>query len=315
MTAPPRPGVIVICGPTGIGKTDAAIHLSEAFNGRILSADSMQLYRHMDIGTAKPTPEELTRAPHDLIDVADPDEEFDAGKFATLGRAAIARNHAEGRLTIVAGGTGLYIKTLLHGLFRSRPADPLVLRELEARAAAEGAAALHLHLADMDPAAAKKIHPNDTFRVVRALEVLQSTGKRISERQEDHGFTDTPDYAVFKLGLTMDRERLYERINHRVDLMLEAGLLAEVKALIAAGFGPELKSMQSIGYRHMVAYIQGQTDWEETVRLLKRDTRRYAKRQFTWFHADPAVRWVAPDAVLSLVPEIKKALKEQGGLG
>ena len=314
MTTPSRPAVIVICGPTGIGKTASAILLANTFCGRVLSADSMQLYRKLDIGTAKPTAAELAAAPHDMIDIADPDADFDAGKFAEQGRAIIERNFANGQPTIVAGGTGLYIKALLHGLFRSRPANPDTLKRLEAEADKHGSASLHERLSALDPHAAARIHPNDAFRVIRAMEVLESTGNRISDHQENHEFSDEPDYAVCKIGLSMERSALYERINRRVDLMMEAGLETEVRTLLEAGYSGSLKSMQSIGYRHMVDLIEGRTDRDETVRLLKRDTRRYAKRQFTWFNAQPDILWMRPDEVAGRIPDIRARILAAGGL-
>ncbi len=283
--------VVVVCGPTGIGKTSAAIELAEIFGGEIVSADSMQIYRQLDIGTAKPTAEEMARIPHSMVDVADPDEPFDAARFSKMAAEEIAKLEGRGLLPFVAGGTGLYIKALVHGLFRARPADDALLARLTAEAGETGSANMHLSLSAVDPVAAGKIHPNDTFRIVRALEHFQATGERISECQSSHGFSEDP-YRVLKIGLTMDREALYDRINLRVDMMLDEGVLAEVEGLLARGYGRELKSMQSIGYRHMCDFLAGEVTWEETVRLLKRDTRRYAKRQMTWFRKDEGIVWV-----------------------
>ncbi|TYT73596.1 tRNA (adenosine(37)-N6)-dimethylallyltransferase MiaA [Desulfobotulus mexicanus] len=307
-----RPGVIVICGPTASGKTDMAIELSRIFKASILSADSMQVYRNMNIGTAKPDPEELRRYPHAAIDIIDPDEAFDAAAFARLGRKEIQHNFEKGFLTIVAGGTGLYIKALLQGLFRGQPAEPESLARLEREAREAGSASLHGRLSLKDPEAAAKIHPNDTFRIVRALEFFEATGKAISDRQQEHDFSDRPDYAVVKIGILTDRQTLYERINARVDRMLEKGLEQEVKQLLSMGYGPELKSMQAIGYRHMADILQGRVSREEGIRLLKRDTRRYAKRQYTWFNADPEILWTAPESWEEMLPEIKKKLTSQG---
>lgn len=283
--------VVVVCGPTGIGKTSAAIRLAEIFGGEIVSADSMQIYRQLDIGTAKPTAEEMARIPHAMVDVADPDEPFDAARFSKLAAEEIAKLEGRGLLPFVAGGTGLYIKALVHGLFRARPANDVLLDRLTAEAEEKGSAAMHLCLSAADPKAAAKIHPNDTFRVVRALEHFQATGERISECQSSHGFSEDP-YRVLKIGLTMDREALYDRINRRVEMMLDEGVLDEVKGLLARGYSRTLKSMQSIGYRHMCDFLAGEVSWEETVRLLKRDTRRYAKRQMTWFRKDEEIVWV-----------------------
>ncbi|MCW7752575.1 tRNA (adenosine(37)-N6)-dimethylallyltransferase MiaA [Desulfobotulus sp. H1] len=309
---PARPGVIVICGPTASGKTGMAIKLSRTFNARILSADSMQVYRYMDIGTAKPSQEELRQYPHAAINILDPDMPFDAAEFARLGRREIMRNFNEGFLTLVAGGTGLYIKALLQGLFRAHPASPERLASLEKQAEEKGSAALHNSLASLDPEAAAKIHPNDTFRIIRALEFYQTTGTPISTRQQEHDFTDRPDYAVVKIGILTDRNELYERINQRVDRMLSEGLEKEVEQLFTMGYGPELKSMQAIGYRHMADILLGRVEREEGIRLLKRDTRRYAKRQYTWFHADPDILWINPANLEEATAAIRNTLCFQG---
>lgn len=288
-----KPKIIIICGPTGIGKTSVAINLAKAIGGEIVSADSMQLYRFMNIGTASPSAKEQKAATHHLIDVADPDEDFDAAKFAAAAREAITDIISRDRTPFVVGGTGLYVKALMHGLFRARPADPDVLMRLKKEAAEAGAHSLHAQLSTLDPAAAEKIHPNDAFRIVRALEVVTSTGRPASDHRRSHGFSEL-HYDALKIGLTMDRGDLYNRINKRVDMMLERGLLGEVKMLMGNGYAPSLKSMQAIGYRHMVEFLNGETGWEEAVDTLKRDTRRYAKRQFTWFKADSDIHWFQP---------------------
>ncbi len=287
---PKGPGIVVICGPTGVGKTAAAIALCEAVGGGIVGADAMQVYRFMDIGTAKPTAGEQARVHHDLIDVVDPDEDFDAARYLRLADAAIARLAAAAKVPVVVGGTGLYIRALLHGIFPGAPGNPDVRRELRRRLSAEGAPALHRELAARDPEAAARIHPNDRQRIVRALEVLAVTGRPLSELQRRHGFRQQR-YRALQIGLDLERRELYRRIDRRVDRMLEEGLLDEVRGLLRRGYPATLKSMQSIGYRHMAAYLAGRLDWDEAVRTLKRDTRRYAKRQLTWFRADPAVRW------------------------
>jgi len=288
--------VIVICGPTGIGKTAAAIEIARKFNGEIISADSMQIYRRMDIGTAKPTTAERARVAHHMIDIIEPDENFNARLFSQLGRDVIAQLHRRGRLPFVVGGTGLYIKSLLHGLFAARPVAPDIRRRLKKQAEQLGSRALFERLQKCDPEAAARLHPNDTYRIVRALETFEAGGETISRHQRRHGFAENP-FATLTFGLSMDRQRLYERINERVDAMIGAGLLAEVKGLLEMGYVPELKSMQSIGYRHMVDFIEGRLPWDESVRILKRDSRRYAKRQLTWFSADPTVIWQAPGRI------------------
>ena len=299
--------IVVICGPTGIGKTTAAIRLARDFGGEIVGADSMQIYRRMDIGTAKPTPAEQAAITHHMIDVADPDEPFDAARYASMATVCIRRLHREGTLPVVAGGTGFYIKALEFGLFDTRPPDPQIRRRIENQADVEGLGALFAVLKRRDPTSAARIHPHDRFRIIRALETLESTGQPISALQRRHGFTQKR-FEAFKIGLTIDREALYARINRRVDAMLAEGLLNEVQSLLEQGYGPGLKSMQSIGYRHMCQYLAGQTPWDATVEEIKRDTRRYAKRQFTWFKSDPDIIWSVPEALQDLMPEIERFL-------
>lgn len=299
--------IVVVCGPTGIGKTGLAISLARRFNAEIVGADSMQIYRYMDIGTAKPDRIERSMAVHHLVDVLDPADTIDAARFAAMADQAIEEIHGRKKLAIVAGGTGLYIRALLYGLFRSGPADPSVLESLEALLKEKGSLFLHKVLVQQDPVAAAAIHPNDGFRIIRALEVQKTTGCEISRLQEDHGFSRLR-YSALLLGLTMDRERLYDRINRRVDQMLENGLLEEVRGLISRGYPCTLKTMQSIGYRHLCDYLSGSVDWGETVRLLKRDTRRYAKRQLTWFRKEPGMTWIEPDQVEDAVHLVRRFL-------
>jgi tRNA dimethylallyltransferase len=307
----PRPPAVVIGGPTGVGKTAATIELARALDGEIVGADSVQLFRHMDIGSAKPTPAERAAAPHHMIDVADPDEPYDAARYAREARRRVAEIHERGRAPLVAGGTGLYIRALVDGIFPAGASDPAVRRRLRAAAAAEGAPALHRRLAARDPAAARRIHPNDAFRIVRALEVVAVTGRPLSAHQADHGFRDAP-YRVFRIGLCRDRAELYRRIDRRVEAMLAEGLIDEVRALLDRGYGPDLKPMGAIGYRHMIGFLAGKTDWDETVRLFKRDTRRYAKRQLTWFRAEAGTRWTTPEAAMEIVPALKNFLRGGG---
>ena len=291
-----KPDIIIICGPTGIGKTTTAIELARAYRGEIISADSMQIYRHMNIGTAKPTPEERAAVPHHMIDILSPDEPFDAARFSTEAREKIAALTARGVLPFVAGGTGLYIKSLTQGIFPARTSAPELRVQLEKEMAAHGPAVLHRRLRQWDPEAARRIHPNDRFRITRAIEVFKATGKSISAHHLAHRFGEAP-FRTLKIGLEMERTALYERIDRRVEAMLEAGLPGEVQRLLDMGYHSELKSMKSIGYRHMADFIEGRTSWDEAVRTLKRDTRRYAKRQYTWFKADPEVLWAPPEAL------------------
>lgn len=299
-----KPKIIVICGPTGVGKTAVAIEIAKAFNGEIVSADSMQIYRYMDIGTAKPTPYEQASIPHHMIDIVDPDEPFDAAQFEKIAHEVISKLHERGITPFVVGGTGLYIKALIHGLFQARPADSKVRIRLKEEAIVHGTRFLHKRLSKCDPDAAEKIHPNDTYRIIRALEIYEVTGKTISKFHHDHKFKDT-FFKVLKIGLHSDRKILYDRINRRVDTMIDEGLLDEVKGLLGMGYSAELKSMQSIGYRHMVDFIQRRISWEEALRTLKRDTRRYAKRQLTWFKADSEIVWSEPDRLKDIHRIIK----------
>jgi len=302
-----KPRIIVICGPTAVGKTAAGIALARALDGEIISADSMQVYRRMDIGTAKPTAAEQAAVRHHLIDVVDPDEPFDAAAYKTLGRLALAGLARRGKTPIVVGGTGLYIRALLSGLFRSDARDPTVRKRLRAEAEALSPEAFHARLKQCDPQTAARLHPNDAIRILRALEVFEVTGRPISELQREHRFGDTP-FRTLKLGLSIEREALYRRIDQRVQAMVDAGLQAEVRSLLEKGYGPELKPMQSIGYSHMAAFIAGLLSWEECIRTLKRDTRRFAKRQLTWFRADPEIVWPAADRPEELVRLSKEFL-------
>jgi len=302
-----RPVVLVVCGPTGIGKTAAAVTLSERFHGEIINADSMQVYRHMNIGTAKPTAAEQRRARHHMIDIVDPQEDFDAARFKDLARNIAFDLDRRGILPVIAGGTGFYLQAFLRGLFPAKSTSRQTRQALKNEAAAKGSAHLHQRLARLDPEAAARIHPHDAFRIVRALETAIVSGNSLSVHHRRHGFAESP-FQPLKIGLTMDRQALYARIDQRADAMIDAGLLDEVKGLLAAGCRPDSKSMQSIGYRHMVDYLTGKMDFAEAVRTLKRDTRRFAKRQFTWFRADGEIRWTEPDRLPELFPVIEKFL-------
>ena len=307
MTENGKPKLIVICGPTGIGKTSLSLSLVKAFNGCIVGADSMQIYRYMDIGTAKPDARELSVAPHYLINVADPDEDFDAARYANEGRTAVSDICARGFVPFIVGGTGFYLKAILHGLFSASPVDPVIRRKIQTDLNRHDRDWLYDRLSSCDPEAASRIHPNDTYRVTRALEIFEITGCPLSEYQKQHGFMDNP-FDTLKVCLHMDRKILYERINQRVDLMIDAGLLEEVKSLLERGYSGDLKSMQSIGYRHMVEYIEGKRTWDETIFTLKRDTRRFAKRQLTWFRKDPDMLWKSPEDVDEITEMVRKFL-------
>ena len=298
------PKIVIVCGPTGVGKTAFAIELAKRFGGEIVGADSMQIYRRMDIGTAKPTAEEKAVVPHHMVDIIAPDEPFDAAAYGRWADAILTQLLADNKVAFVVGGTGLYIKALIYGLFKGRTVDDRVRQTLQAQLADEGAPALYAALKDRDPSAAR-IHPNDTYRILRALEVVETTGRAISEFHEAHHFGKAR-YRGSYIGLTLPREQLYARIDGRVDAMIAAGLLEEVRGLLSSGYGPELKSMQSLGYRHMIAYIQGELTWEEALRTLKRDHRRYAKRQLTWFKAVDGMHWLAPDEIDTAAEQIDR---------
>ena len=270
--------------------------LAEPLGAEIISADAMQVYRHMDIGTAKASPEQRARVRHHLIDVVDPDEPFSAAHFEAMAGARVRDLYQKGLPIFVVGGTGLYIKALTRGLFPSKGQDGDVRKGLRKEAETLGLEALYRRLQQVDPTAAEGIHPNDTYRIMRALEGHQITGQPISRHHGDHGFRDVR-YRILAIGLTLDRNILYDRINKRVDLMLGSGLLEEVRWLLDHGYPSTLKPMRSIGYRHVGDYLEGRVTWDETLRLLKRDTRRYAKRQLTWFKADPDIHWLEPGQV------------------
>ncbi len=291
--SPVREPVLVLIGPTAVGKTALSIALAERFSCEIVGLDSMQIYRHMDIGTAKATAEERARVPHHLLDVVNPDEEYHVARYVADATEACRQIIGRGNRPLLVGGTGLYLKGLLEGLFEI-PAIPEAVRvNLGQRLAEEGRAVLFAELSLCDPESAERIHPNDTHRLLRALEIFKATGRSWSEHLREQQVRPALT-TVLRIGLHCEREALYERINLRVEKMVEEGLLGEVEKLLAMGYDPGLKAMQSIGYRHMLQYLQGQWDWEETLFLLARDTRRYAKRQMTWFGSDPDICWFAP---------------------
>jgi tRNA dimethylallyltransferase len=285
-----RPRIVILLGPTGVGKSKLVIELAEKLGGEIVSADSMQVYRYMDIGTAKPTLGEQERVRHHLIDLVTPDQLFHAGFYRTLARKTIDQLHKSGKPIWVVGGTGLYIKALTQGLFTHPKIDPNVRKKLKQEAEERGPAFLYQRLGKVDPDTASRLHPHDLFRMIRALEVFDSTGIPISFFREQHHFGERP-YRTLKIGLKINQEDLYHRIEQRVDQMIEKGFLQEVRGLMEMGYGPELKPMQSLGYKQMVRYLSKEIEWTEAIRQMKRDTRHYAKRQWIWFRADPEVCW------------------------
>lgn len=285
-----RPRVVILLGPTGVGKSKFAIECVEELGGEIISADSMQVYRYMDIGTAKPTLEDQKKVPHHLIDLVTPDQPFHAALYRTLGRKTIDQLVESKTPIWVVGGTGFYIKTLIQGLFSSPKIDPRVRENLRVEAKEKEEGALFERLKSVDSQTASHVHPNDLFRIIRALEVFDSTGVPISFYREQHRFGERP-YVTLKIGLEMNRDILYRRIEERVDQMLEKGFLGEVVRLMEMGYGRELKPMQSLGYKQMGQFLLKEVGWDEAVGQIKRDTRHYAGRQWTWFKADPEVRW------------------------
>lgn len=293
--------IVVILGPTATGKSHCAIALAKKYNGEIISGDSMCVYRDMNIGTAKPTVEELAEAPHHLIDILPPEASFNACDFQLQAGELIEEISQRGRLPIIAGGTGLYIKALLEGYqFNSVEEDTELRHKLEQEAEELGAEQLHTRLAKLDPEAAERIHPNNIRRVVRALEAALK-GEAINQM----GAAEPP-YEALVFGLDMDRADLYARINKRVDLMLEAGLEQEVRGLLEKGLDPACQSMQSIGYRQLVWYINEGMPYEEAVDKLKQATRNFAKRQVTWYKKMPYIQWIK----LAAEPDYAAALEQ-----
>lgn len=286
-----RHPLVVICGPTAAGKTALALRLADRFPVEIISADSRQVYRGMDIGTAKATEHERACVPHHLLDVADPDQEFTAADFARLGRQVVTAIRARGRLPLLVGGTGLYLRALTEGLLPAPEADSDLRRELLADEAMQREGSLHRRLQDIDPALAARLNPRDLVRIVRGIEVFTMTGRRLSELQQEHAFADSP-FTTLKLGVTLPREDLYRCIDQRVEKMLAAGLLAEVEGLLARGYPPALKSLRTIGYRECILHLQGQLSLAEATARIQQETRRYAKRQLTWFRRDSSIIWV-----------------------
>jgi tRNA dimethylallyltransferase len=298
LTHPPagnKPRLAALVGATAVGKTAVALALAQSLGAEIINTDSLQVYRELDIGTAKPTSAERARVVHHLIDVADPPDPYDAARFCREGRAVLDDLARRGVPPLVVGGTGLYLRALLGGLFPQGEPAPGIRDRVRQELASLGLPVLYKRLIHLDPATAARLHPHDTYRIVRALEVMAATGKPLSGFIEAHRFQDAP-YAVLKLGLRLDREELYRRIDLRVEVMLEAGWLDEIEGLLQH-YPPDLKPLQALGYRHLINYLTGVWSWDEALTLLARDTRRYAKRQLTWFGSDPAVRWFHPDQV------------------
>ena len=302
--------VLVILGPTATGKSHCAIEIAKKFNGEIISGDSMLVYREMNIGTAKPSAEELAAVPHHLVDILPPEASFSVVDFKEQAQRLITEINARGHLPIIAGGTGLYIKALLEDYAFNSVSENSELREqLTREAELQGAEALHARLAALDAVAAERIHPNNVRRVVRALEAALS-----GEQVNQYGASEIP-YDALVVGLEMERSALYARINKRVDIMLAQGLEQEVRSLLERGISPNCQSMQSIGYRQMVWYLNGSMPYDEAVEKLKQATRNFAKRQITWYKKMPYIKWLTLDAepnYANVVGRICEMLVEKG---
>ena len=287
--------LIILTGPTAVGKTALSVKLAKAINGSIISADSMQVYRGMDIGSAKVTKEEMDGVRHYLIDVLDPDEEFHVVRFQQMAKDAMEEIYQDGKIPILTGGTGFYIQSVLYDIdFTSQQEDVQYRKKLEQTAREKGNVFLHEMLQEVDPVSAEKIHANNLKRVIRALEFYEKTGTPISEHNEKEAAKESP-YAFCYFVLNDNRQRLYARIEQRIDLMLEQGLVDEVKRLKEKGYHRGMVSMQGLGYKEILAWLDGEISYEEAVYILKRDTRHFAKRQLTWFRREKNVIWVDKD--------------------
>lgn len=308
--------IIILAGPTAVGKTDLSIALAKQINGAVISADSMQVYRYMDIGSAKVMPEEMQGVKHYLIDCLDPAEEFHVVRFQQMAKAALEEIYANGQIPIVAGGTGFYIQALLYDIdFTNQDSDESYRRKLEDFEKENGAEALHAKLREVDPASAEAIHANNIKRVVRALEFYHQTGQKISEHNETERHRESPyEFAYFVL--TDERAHLYERIDRRVDIMMEHGLLEEVKRLKEMGYHRDMVSMQGLGYKELLDALDGKMSVDEAVYIIKRETRHFAKRQLTWFKRERDVIWFDKQAYHyqdeKILADMEKILREKG---
>lgn len=289
-----KPKLLVILGPTAVGKSVLGIDIAKRLGGEIINADSLQVYKHLNIGTAVPTSSELKEVRHHLIDIVPPSEDFNAGIFRSLASNVIEELHENTKNIILVGGTYLYVKALLSGLIEGLPASAEIRDNIKKLRLTFGLPYVYERLKTLDPDAASKIHPNDYVRTERALEVYYLTGQRMSEFQSRHGFMDR-DYEYIKIGISLERELLRERIDQRVDRMIEDGLVDEVRRLREMGYGSDLKPMQSIGYKEINQFLDGELELDEAAQLIKRDTKRFAKRQMTWLRKDDEISWFEKD--------------------
>jgi tRNA dimethylallyltransferase len=283
--------LLVIAGPTCVGKTQVSLKLADILKGEILSFDSRQVYRFMDIGTAKPSKEQRERIAHHLIDLVTPDERFSAADYAKKAREVVNQIIGRNKQPIAVGGSGLYLKALIEGFFQGPQADEDIRKKLKREAQELGEPHLFNRLREVDPQAAERIHPHDLVRIIRALEVYELTGRPISTWQRGGDYEPFPMHFA-KIGLNLERDKLYQRINRRTDQMISAGLLQEVKRLKERGFTPQLKALRSVGYQELFDYLEGKFDLLSAIEKIKMNTRRYAKRQLTWFRKDEEVTWL-----------------------
>jgi tRNA dimethylallyltransferase len=303
--------LVIINSPTATGKTELAVNLALKSGGEIVSADSLQVYRYLDIGTAKPTIDERKEVKHHLIDIVNPDEEYNAALFAEQARAVIAKLAKKKKPVVVAGGTGLYIRALLRGIIDTPDVDEKIRNHYRQLRESHGKQYVYDLLLQRDAAAAAKINPNDSVRVIRALEVLEQIGESITVKQKKHSFADCP-YTTYKIGLEVDREELKLRIEARTEKMIDAGLLEEVEGILDRGYSDNLKPLQSLGYKQMIGFLRKKYGWNEAIDLIKRDTWQYAKRQMTWFKADKEINWCSQDSEKEIIKNVKKFWKENG---
>lgn len=286
-----KPKLLVLVGPTAVGKTKLSLRLAAEYGAEIISGDSMQVYRGMDVGTAKATEEERKQIPHHMIDIHDPDHPFSVAEFQERARKLIDEIHARGKLPFIVGGTGLYVESLCYDFQFSEVGSDEAFREEQMLFAEQyGSEALWERLKQIDPESAERLHPNDQRRLIRALEVYHLTGERLSDQLKVQ--KKVSPYELCIVGLTMDRALLYERIEQRIDQMIGEGLVDEVRGLLQAGYGKQHISMQGLGYKEIIGYLEGTMSWEDTVVLLKRDTRRFAKRQLSWFRHMKDIEWM-----------------------
>ncbi len=280
----------VIVGPTAVGKTAVSIAIAQKLDGEIISADSRQIFTHMTIATAKPLPEDLESVRHHFIDIIDPDESYSAGQFGTDGRSAIEEIAGRGKEVLVVGGSGLYIRSLIDGLFGEPARDEDLRKRIHDDMEKFGIERMYDQLRSIDPVTASKVHPNDARRITRALEVYELTGKRMSDLHESKEADF--DFEPVMIGLTCERDQLYRRIDARVDAMIARGVIEETRGLLEKGYSPKLVSMESLGYREIAQYLNHEISYEEMITIFKKGSRNYAKRQLTWFRKDPRIKWL-----------------------